>query len=369
MKSRVLITFIENVVHHIYFVLKYWWWFNKNPLDHHEKNQEEVDWLEIPDHILSLVTIKLNYIKDYIRFGAVCQSWHSVYVENRYHHHFFHKPPLLMLATELNHDNQTRSFYSLAEKRVIEFRVPVPHDRLCRGSTYGWLVMVSKDWDITLLNPFSSLNNVIQLPSATTFQRHHNGNSASQNTKRGYLGFVVKVILSANPTSNPDYVVMAIYSDFLRLAFFKPGDNVWTSIDPEYAAGELLQVCRDTNHSSDDDPDWDDDVPQEYYNAGFDVFKLDRVAVKWIKMDTLHGHVLFLGDNSSYSLSALDFKECKPNSIYFTDDYYEGYFAKEKIGQGPHDIGVFDLEHGTHEPHYPTNSKNIIPAPIWIEPM
>ncbi|PIA35171.1 hypothetical protein AQUCO_03600078v1 [Aquilegia coerulea] len=375
-----------------------------------------LDWLELPDHVLSLIATKLVInIKDYIYFGSVCRAWRSVYTG--YPHPLPPpQPPLLLLATELNQDDQTRSFYSLAEERVLNFRVPVPHDRHCRGSSHGWLVTVHNDWEITLFNPFLADNNEIQLPSATTFEPH-----GDALTFKGYMAFVGKVILSANPVSDPNYIAMAIYSDFSRVAFFKPGDTVWTSLDSDFtlisdivyykdqfyfvnssgmvfacdlnhphprvstvapplksrgvmrylveSSGELLQVCRHTKYeNSYDDDDVDEYRRHFYINEGFDVFKLDLASFKWIKMETLHGRTLFLGDNSSYSLSASDFPECKPNSIYFTDDYYEGYFGTEQYGIGPHDIGVFDLEKRTVEPHYSTDMKMFIPAPVWIEP-
>ncbi|PIA56407.1 hypothetical protein AQUCO_00700614v1 [Aquilegia coerulea] len=207
---------------------------------------------------------------------------------------------------------------------------------------------------------------------------------------------------------------MAIISGgFRRLAYFKTGDNAWTIFagvhhiidvicygdqfyfvnlegvvfsydlnhpDPKVvevaqcpespwamrrylveSSGELLQVCRFTRFDV-----VDDNIIKDFVNNGFDVFKLDLVAFKWIKMNTLHGRVLFLGRNSSYSLLASDFPGCKPNSVYFTDDYYERFV--EDYGLGPRDMGVFNLEDGSHEPHYRTGSKKI-PAHIWIEPI
>ncbi|PIA56520.1 hypothetical protein AQUCO_00700695v1 [Aquilegia coerulea] len=390
-------------------------------LDHHKKDRQ-IDWSELPDHIIYLFATKLFHIKDYINFGGVCHSWHSVYVENR--HSLPRQPPLLLLATELNNDDdQTRSFYSITEKRVLNFRVPLPHNRHCPGSSHGWLVTVGDDWEIALLNPFSPVNNKIHLPSATTFEHDqiHHPYSGTAVQFGNFLGYVAKVVLSANPTSSPNYVAMAIYSDFRRLAFCRPGDKVWTSLHWEItlamdiifyqdkfyfvtqlgeafscdlnhthpkvskiaplhelsahrtylveSAGELLQVCRFTEMKFEDIENVDGRRCSDYFNEGFEVYKLDLVEHKWIKKNNLNGRVLFLGNNYSYSLSASEFTEYKPNSIYFTDDHYETYFEKEQIGLGPHDMGIFNLEDCTYEPHYPTKSRMIVPAPIWIEPM
>ncbi|PIA40329.1 hypothetical protein AQUCO_02500192v1 [Aquilegia coerulea] len=358
-------------------------------------DQDQVDWLELPDHILYLIAVKSNRIKDYIRFGAVCHSWQSIFTENR--HPMSHEPPLLLLGTELNHDNQTGSLYSLAHKRVVDSQVQVPHNRHCPGSSHGWLVIINKDWDISLLNPFLSVNNQILLPSVVrTFPNHPERGSPVGNVD--YYGYVVKIVLSANPTSNPNYVAMAIYSDLRYIAFCKAVDKVWTVVDSEYSL--ILDVVYyedrfyfvdhkgtvsscDLNHPQPKvlqvapvfDPPYADmrtthfESDLIYYNSGFSVFKLDRVGIKWIQMNNLHGHALFVGDNTSYSISASDFTKCKPNSIYFTDDLYEGYYdmVRDRTG-GPHDIGVFNLEDSTRELFYSTDTNVFIPAPIWIEP-
>ncbi|KAF5185985.1 hypothetical protein FRX31_024430 [Thalictrum thalictroides] len=199
-------------------------------------NNLVVDWLQLPDHILFAIAIKINRINDFIRFGAVCQSWCSVYTENRLH--LSHKPSLLMLAIatdELNNDynNQTRSFYSLTEARVLDLRVALPHDVVCVGSSHGWLVTVKKDWEMTLLNPFLLVNNQIQLPPATTFEAAP-PDCWSAASYPEYYRYVKKVVLSSNPSSNPKYVALAIVGEFCQLAFFKPGDKAWTSLDVNY---------------------------------------------------------------------------------------------------------------------------------------
>ncbi|KAF5183992.1 hypothetical protein FRX31_026419 [Thalictrum thalictroides] len=101
-----------------------------------------VDWLTLPEHMLSLISEKLFCnIKDYVRFGAVCRSWLSIYTENR--HHLPRQLPMLMIPTDDDHTH-TRSFYSLTKKRVLNFQAPVAHNLLCRGSCHGWLVTVDR---------------------------------------------------------------------------------------------------------------------------------------------------------------------------------------------------------------------------------
>ena len=56
----------------------------------------------------------------------------------------------------------------------------------------------------------------------------------------------------------------------------------------------------------------------------FEIFKLDFVDNdQWVDVKSLGDRVLFLGGNHSMSVSTNDFPECKRNSIYFTDHYWE----------------------------------------------
>ncbi|PIA49844.1 hypothetical protein AQUCO_01300530v1 [Aquilegia coerulea] len=373
------------------------------------KEERKRNWLDLPDHILSLVSDLLIDINDYIRFGVVCWPWRRIYTENRSHRTIHHQLPLLVIPASdepcpCDLKNQTRSFYSLSNKKIIpNFQVRLPH-KFCRGSTQGWLVTVDENLsDVSLFNPFLSHDNEIQLPSIQTlpheeFDIYHDA-------------FLSKAVLSANPVLNPNYVVMAIYGGIFSLAFFKPGDKTWTSPDfedanmddviqfndqfyvvdcqgfvfscdvtqphpelvkvaspPSYQAfsmkkylvdsfGDLLQISKEIDSSSDDEP---------YRTVGFEVFKLEQSTLKWTKLQSIGNCAIFLGDNYSMSLSSKDFPTCKPNCIYFTDDYYEGYYNNPN--RGPRDMGVFNIKNGSIKQHYPMNSKTIYPPPIWIEP-
>ncbi|KAF6158555.1 hypothetical protein GIB67_040069 [Kingdonia uniflora] len=77
------------------------------------------------------------------------------------------------------------------------------------------------------------------------------------------------------------------------------------------SSGDLLRVKRNVrnNHS---------------LTCGFKLLKYNQIASKWVKVKNLNNQILFLGDNSSFSVSALNFPGYKPNCIYFTSDTY-GY--------------------------------------------
>ncbi|PIA48291.1 hypothetical protein AQUCO_01400707v1 [Aquilegia coerulea] len=393
--------------------------FEKHDVD--SFSLSSVNWLDLPDHLLSEIANRLNSLKDLIQFGAVCQSFRSIYIDSP--RCMSPRVPFLMLATELNHDDQTRSFYSLITKTVSNSQLQVPHNRYCPGSSHGWVFTVCHETlQVRLLNLFSSSTggeNEIYLPPITAFEY-------DPIITYMYPGFVHKLVLSANPALQPNYAIMAICNAASLLAFYKPGDQAWTTLDSKFksnvdliyykdrfyaldimgdvfsidlndpepkilpvglprppykrgdkrylveSSGDLLQVVRYVEFEGFED-DEDDiygwEIPPNYFTKRMHVFKLDqKVTCKWIPVDNLDGRILFLGDNSSLSVSASDFPECEPNSIYFTDDYYNAYEEKEKYGFGPHDMGVFSLEDHTIKHHYPTESNLIYPAPIWIEP-
>ncbi|PIA56447.1 hypothetical protein AQUCO_00700643v1 [Aquilegia coerulea] len=376
---------------------------NQNPSPAKRRN---VNWLELPDHVVSHISNKPIEIKDYIQFGSVCQPWRFIYTENR--HQIPRQLPFLMITTENNFsDEKTRSLYNVVNKRILNFKVRVHQDRIIVGSSHGWLVTFFRENRrfISLLNPFLSVNNEIRLPYV-------------KSKNEVDFDILAKVVLSKNPTSNPnDYIAMAILGpSHCQLAYFKPGDKVWTHLPDKYclmsdalyykdqfycvnqmgkvftfdlnddhnprittvspymdissigkyflveSSGELLLVCRlsrleviATNSH----------LVTEYYYGGFHVFKLDSVGFRWIKVDDLEGRALFVGGNASISVLASDFPGCKPNSVYLNDDYYE---KTEQDGIRPHDIAVYNLVDDTIERHSPISSKHRIQRTIWIEP-
>ncbi|XP_038678603.1 putative F-box protein At5g55150 [Tripterygium wilfordii] len=97
-----------------------------------------------------------------------------------------------------------------------------------------------------------------------------------------------------------------------------------------------------------------------YSSYCFEVCKLDtRSGSKpsWIQVDNFEGDAVFLGRNQSFSLSNPHEFGYKRNRIYFTDH-----------ASVNNDMGVFNLEDGTVEPLYKTNSRFILPSAIWVIP-
>ncbi|XP_059630115.1 uncharacterized protein LOC132273101 [Cornus florida] len=98
----------------------------------------------------------------------------------------------------------------------------------------------------------------------------------------------------------------------------------------------------------------------------FRVYKLDFGHNNRVEVESLGNCVFFLGGNHSMSLSAHDFPEFKPNSIYFTDDCREQ--MDEDYLYGGHDMGIFNLDDKSVEPVCHGNLQRIQPPPLWVAP-
>ncbi|KAI4345952.1 hypothetical protein L6164_013036 [Bauhinia variegata] len=105
-----------------------------------------------------------------------------------------------------------------------------------------------------------------------------------------------------------------------------------------------------------------------YRTMHFYVYEIDSITGVCEKVELLlNGEVLFVGGNESASLSAWVFRECEVNSIYFTDDRWDGV---EDYLYGGHDLGIFNLQDKDVKRLIPYryDRDKIEPAPIWIFP-
>lgn len=96
--------------------------------------------------------------------------------------------------------------------------------------------------------------------------------------------------------------------------------------------------------------------------ARFCVRKLERLPV-WCKVTSLGGCCLFLGGNTAMCVSPVP-SCCRPNCIYFTDDYKERYTCTEI--KACRDTGVYSMEDDTFTPLYDAVSTSDFSPPIWV---
>ncbi|XP_059453344.1 uncharacterized protein LOC132183895 [Corylus avellana] len=126
----------------------------------------------------------------------------------------------------------------------------------------------------------------------------------------------------------------------------------------ETSGGDLLVVrrCLDS---------WRD----QGMTDSFEVYKLvldheSGRVVKRVEVKNIGDDALFLGDNYSISVSASAFLGCRPNFIYYTDDYID---TMPYYPNGPIDMGIFNLEDRSIQLHYkPNPSHKHKSPPIWI---
>ncbi|PIA25255.1 hypothetical protein AQUCO_12000002v1 [Aquilegia coerulea] len=109
----------------------------------------------------------------------------------------------------------------------------------------------------------------------------------------------------------------------------------------------------------------------KYTTIKFSVYRLHQTndLFEWVEVQSLGNQMLFLGRNTSISVSTDDIPGLKGNCIYFIDDMWP-YFAFG-IDSVPSllDNGVFYLDDGHIEKFYtPSDSDLIKSQPFWITP-
>lgn len=184
--------------------------------------QELADWSELQYDLLVLIARRLNLIEDYLNFGTVCKSWHSVSTKDNFNNYLC-RAPWLMLAEEEDDDgNSIRKFFSLYNGMILNKRIPKARRKRCMESM-GWLIMVGEEeGEISMLHPFSGVE--IELP--------HQNTTVEYNRYRTGLKmyFFYKAVLSSSPSHTSDYILVVIEGAFKFLSFWRPGDIRWTRL-------------------------------------------------------------------------------------------------------------------------------------------
>ncbi|KAL8107085.1 hypothetical protein AgCh_023761, partial [Apium graveolens] len=102
----------------------------------------------------------------------------------------------------------------------------------------------------------------------------------------------------------------------------------------------------------------------KYRTTHFDVWRLDLKYCDSLEIpsctlteeNSLGNEAIFVGRGASFSVPSS--KTIKPNSIYFMDDKWQSY----RRGGGC-DMGIFDIEHRTIEPHFEGKPLDCISPP------
>ncbi|KAJ4712116.1 F-box protein [Melia azedarach] len=380
-----------------------------------------VNWSALSPDLLVQIAKRVKLLDDFVAFRGVCSSWRSA-ANMRNFMFKYDQLPLLMLAPR--ESSNRRDFFNISKGVSRQVCLPEANDKKTLSSK-GWLLTIDRDWRIFLLHLYSRVR--IELPNIKSFEDWDADDCISPNIMR--LFFLHKFVLSSSPLEDEDYIVMVIYGCDGKLAYFKPGCKTWITVHPTcsqfmgfsdvfyyqskfYAIDFLgqLMVC---DFSSDNCNPVDQllaempsglvrtKVIDKLYlvvvshgvfwviqrhgvsarpgsncttgNSVFHVFevKLSTNSSSWFEIKDLGNRSLFVGHNSSFSVVS-HISDCKPNCIYFTDDFPESCWwvaieeGVELEGAGK-DMGIYCIQDGSIVPHFEGESYHFLSPPMWVE--
>lgn len=324
-----------------------------------------------------------------------------------------------MMDTNENSEPAKRLLFSLTGEITYSVDLPLPRTRRFIGSAFGWLLAIERSTlVITLLNPFTS--GAVSLPPLKDPYGLYEGYIDDDDPE----DFIRKAILSSDLFLSPNnFEVVVIYEGTCRLAMFKSGQESWNFIDRHdcsclcfdiiyHRKGQIYGVDRMSNLVKIDfasgtekaltkrvkpSIDMADAVylvqsqegdllqVQRYWMGtpdGDQIEKTSRIAVfkllqhptgeaeaTWVPINRLGNQALFVGDNHSLSVLTLEFPECLPNRIYYTQHFHfdrPGY-----VNRGiDEDSGIFNMEEESFQsccipdPHF---GNSVLPL-IWFVP-
>ncbi|XP_009418359.3 uncharacterized protein LOC103998580 [Musa acuminata AAA Group] len=359
-------------------------------------------WAGLRSQLVKFTSIFFTSVDDYLRFRAVCKSWRSA-VPHRPDHLPTQLPFLLLVSTSEPRIGAAFRLTAASAGNVL----PLPNraNRLCIGTSFGWLILLCmKDRLINLFNPVTAEN--IRLPYLDVL-------SFADVVSDGDGPVIVaeKAVLSSDPTLDRDFVaVLFTRGVTIRWYTWRHGDESWTAnanflvqitvrmrdvvpydnrtlcaiygendywavlkVDPGPPGRATIAACYAMPYC----------VPRTYYPsylvvaAGklllaashydnwtasgniipeFRVFRLEpgdisRPAVA-VEVDDIHDRILFLSPSSSMSVSAEDFFGFQGNFIYFVNKDERDELENWRVWQ----IVVQDLE--TDETNMVADSKS-----------
>ncbi|XP_050232202.1 uncharacterized protein LOC126680939 isoform X2 [Mercurialis annua] len=185
------------------------------------------NWSELDRDLLSEIADRINCLRDYIIFGAVCRSWRSVASAEKFNKST--KVPWLLLDKDDDY-HSPRKFFNLSKDLIYRINLPKSRNSPCHFGNFsirngfiysskGWLLNVENHLELCLSNPFSLSR--ITLPHSFLLCSN-------------YI-LLLNFALSSSPSVASDFVILIVYYSFVtrdvKLGFWKNGDHDWTDID------------------------------------------------------------------------------------------------------------------------------------------
>ncbi|KAM5560568.1 F-box protein [Rosa sericea] len=340
------------------------------------------DWSGLHQDLVICIAKQIVFLKDFHAFGAVCKPWRSAATKDN----FTGPSPLLMVSgwdgssTEAN----IRKLVHLKDRPEIyrklvhlkdrpEIYMNCKKQRCFYYSSLGWLMSISEDFKVSLLNPFDH-HARIKLPDINMLKA--SVGEVKLPRVLHYDRMISKFVLSSCPFSSSDCIVVVSYEMVIGngWGFCRLGDDKWTHVswcllmDLAYYNGQLYAVDIKGNILICDIQDLEQPktsillskgIPMEPIYGGsrqriyivesagvllvvLHTFEMSS-SIKTIKLrvfevpfdkteewewsnlevKNLGNKTLFLGcKNSSYSIEASEYYfGCKPNCIYFTIEW------------------------------------------------
>lgn len=365
-----------------------------------------LDWANLPEHLLYLILERFEFLSDFVRFSVVCTSWLCVAKDNRKLAEMLSRrqPPMLLIASD---KKDTWNVYNFMHDKVLDMQIRLPTNRFC-GSSKGWLVMVEKDFSVTLVNPFSGVVGIRLPPLPFAFVNESDG-------------YVNKVMISADPITNPEDCVVAVtyQSGPRKVSFISLSqDTAWTHVD-SYSigseevvyAGDICYAVGAWNKLISFDITtrstlyvkklsapggyikrylvdvhekklmmlqryilW---VGEKLRTQRFKIFEMSFEKSEWVEKETLGDDVsLFVGNTNTISIAASSFPTCQPDCIYFNQD--NSYLADIGIKsltisvKSHDDFGVYNVKTKSISRPFTRDAMTLVKKtklpPIWVAP-
>ena len=121
---------------------------------------------ELPEELLELVFMHLQYVQDILRFGVVRRSWSLVASEVTQ----LFKPSSPTLLLPPNNNNKSYRLFSLSMNKGVEIQLEGTYGAWRCNSWNGWLLTIdyTPPYAINFLDIMSGVQ--IQLPPAMAFE-------------------------------------------------------------------------------------------------------------------------------------------------------------------------------------------------------
>ncbi|KAF6149443.1 hypothetical protein GIB67_016981 [Kingdonia uniflora] len=309
-----------------------------------------VKWSALPEEMLDVIASRVhsNCVVDYVRFGAVCKPWRSLFVRKKTTDLPPPMPLLMVSGGGFSTDRKSRSFYDIVGDNVNHLERSLLNPSRCHGCGHGWLIVSDNYNGVYLENPITRKK--ISLPALTTLPFMTS------------CDLIWSAAISLDPSVNNNVddcffmaSVGAYQLDGHQVIYCTVGNREWNVIEDDeerdlvnltycgglfYANDGACEAIVECNFGSFPGirPVASLPTPRSYEDLvdscgelllvrrrfdstdqllGFEISRLRKNMGKWLKVKSLGDRSLFLSHKSSLSILASDHPGLKQNCIYF----------------------------------------------------